>query len=73
MSLDEDEPMETLVVECLRCGSHRKLAPNPLRQANPDCLRCGYVGWAPVNASLSEDERRVMRGRPPERRRLRLA
>ena len=72
MSLNEDEPMETLVVECLRCGSHRKLAPNPLRQANPDCLRCGYVGWAPVNA-LSEDERRVMRGRPPERRRLRLA
>jgi Zn ribbon nucleic-acid-binding protein len=72
VSLDEDEPMETLVVECLRCGSHRKLAPNPLRQANPDCLQCGYVGWAPVNA-LSEDERRVMRGRPPERRRLRLA
>jgi Zn ribbon nucleic-acid-binding protein len=69
---DEDETMEPLVVECLRCGSHRKLAPNPLRQANPDCLRCGYVGWAPVNA-LSEDERRAMRGRPLERRRLRLA
>ena len=65
-------PMESLVVECLRCGSHRKLAPNPLRQANPDCPRCGYVGWAPVNA-LSDDERRVMRGRPLERRRLRIA
>ena len=64
--------MESLVVECLRCGSHRKLGPNPLRQANPDCTRCGYVGWAPVNA-LSEDERRVMRGRPLERRRLRIA
>ena len=64
--------MESLVVECLRCGSHRTLSSNPLRQANPDCQRCGYVGWAPVNA-LSEDERRVMRGRPLERRRIRIA
>jgi transposase len=64
--------MESLVVECLRCGSHRKLSPNPLRQANPDCSRCGYVGWAPVNA-LTVDERRAMRARPLERRRLRLA
>jgi Zn ribbon nucleic-acid-binding protein len=64
--------MESLVVECLRCGSHRKLALKPLRQANPDCVRCGYVGWAPVD-SLSEAERRAMRARPLERRRLRLA
>jgi hypothetical protein len=64
--------MEPLVVECLRCGSHRELASDPLRQANPDCPRCGYVGWAPLNA-LSEAERRMMRGRPFERRRLRLA
>jgi len=64
--------MEPLVVECLRCGSHRKLASDPLRQANPDCPRCRYVGWAPVNA-ITEAERRVMRGRPLERRRLRLA
>jgi ribosomal protein S27AE len=48
------------------------LLSNPLRQANPDCPRCGYVGWAPVNA-LSEHERRVMRGRPLERRRIRIA
>jgi Zn ribbon nucleic-acid-binding protein len=46
--------MEPLVVECLRCGSHRKLSPNPLREANVDCPRCGYVGWAPVEA-LSDD------------------
>jgi hypothetical protein len=64
--------MESLVVECLRCGSHRKLSSNPLRQANPDCPRCGYVGWAPIDA-LSEDERRALRGRPLERRRIRIA
>jgi hypothetical protein len=64
--------MESLVVECLRCGSHRKLGRNPLRQANPDCPRCGYVGWAPVEA-LSDAERRAMQARPLERRRLRVA
>jgi hypothetical protein len=64
--------MESLVVECLCCGSHRKLSSSPLRLANPDCPRCGYVGWAPVDA-LSEHERRVMRARPLERRRLRVA
>jgi DNA-directed RNA polymerase subunit RPC12/RpoP len=64
--------MESLVVECLRCGSHRELIPNPLRQANVDCPRCGYVGWAPVEA-LTEQERRALQARPLERRRLRLA
>ena len=64
--------MESLVVECLRCGSHRRLSSSPLRQANPDCPRCGYVGWAPVDA-LTEHERRAMRARPLERRRLRVA
>jgi hypothetical protein len=43
-----------------------------LRQANPECPKCGYVGWAPVGA-LSERERRIMRDRPLERRRLRIA
>ena len=67
--------MESLVVECLRCGSSREAEtqPSPLRQvASPECPRCGYVGWAPVNA-LSERERRALRERPLERRRLRLA
>jgi len=43
-----------------------------LRQANPECPRCGYVGWAPAGA-LSERERSILRDRPLERRRLRLA
>jgi hypothetical protein len=84
--------MESLVVECLRCGSSREAKPPPLRQqgtdlavpfgvragfargpvSNPECPRCGYVGWAPVNA-LSERDRRALRERPLERRRLRLA
>ena len=64
--------MESLVVECLRCGSHRQAEPSPLRKVNPECHRCGYVGWAPV-ADLTERERRALRARPLERRRLRLA
>jgi len=64
--------MESLVVECLRCGNTRQAESSPLRQANPECPRCGYLGWAPVDA-LSERERRALRARPLERRRLRLA
>jgi Zn ribbon nucleic-acid-binding protein len=65
--------MESLVVECLRCGTSRQLDPAPLRQANPpECPKCGYVGWAPVD-DLSEQERRALRARPLERRRLRIA
>ena len=66
------EGMESLVVECLRCGSHRQADASPLRQANPECPRCGYVGWAPVG-DLNERDRRALRRRPLERRRLRLA
>jgi Zn ribbon nucleic-acid-binding protein len=64
--------MESLIVECLRCGSHRQAQPSPLRQVHPECPRCGYVGWAPVDA-LTERERQALRARPLERRRLRLA
>jgi Zn ribbon nucleic-acid-binding protein len=55
------------VVECLRCGSQR------LTQAEAhdhgDCMRCGYVGWAPA-AELSEHTRRALRDRPLELRRI---
>ena len=64
--------MESLVLECLRCGSHRQADPSPLRKADSECRRCGYVGWAAVD-DLSEHERRALRRRPLERRRLRLA
>ena len=52
--------MESLVVECLRCGSHRQSEPTPLRKTNPECPRCGYVGWAET-ASLTEALRRALR------------
>jgi hypothetical protein len=64
--------MESLVVECLRCGSHRQVEHAPLRMVNPECARCGYVGWASVE-DLTERDRRALRARPLERRRLRLA
>jgi hypothetical protein len=36
----------------------------------PECPRCGYLGWAPA-ASLDERTRRLLRERPPYARRLR--
>ena len=64
--------MEPLVVECLRCGSHRQAERAPLRKVDPECPRCGYVGWAAVE-DLTERDRLALRGRPLERRRLRIA
>lgn len=64
--------MESLIVECLRCGSHREAGQLSLRKTNAECPRCGYVGWARVG-DLSERERSALRKRPLERRRLRLA
>jgi len=66
------EPMESLAVECLRCGTTRQASTSPLRNDASECPRCGYVGWAPMDA-LSESDRRALRERPLERRRLRLA
>jgi hypothetical protein len=52
------------VVECLNCGCLREV---PGRA----CPRCEYVGWARVR-DLDEPQRRLLRERPPERRRIRL-
>ena len=61
----ETPGMETLI-ECLRCGERR----TDLRE-QPECPRCGYLGWARETA-LDERTRRLLRERPPETRRLRL-
>jgi hypothetical protein len=62
--------METLTVECLRCGETRRIcARNGERVDAGQCERCDYVGWA-LDADLTEKIRRVLRERPPERRRL---
>jgi hypothetical protein len=57
--------VDVRILECLRCGDTREVAGRD----TGECPRCEYVGWAPV-ADLSEKLRRVLRDRPPERRRL---
>ena len=52
-------------VECLRCGKQRDYRDD-------ECPRCGYVGWARPH-ELDERDRRRLRDRPPESRRLRSA
>jgi ribosomal protein L37E len=59
--------METLTVECLRCGDKRDVE----HHREGECPRCGYVGWAPT-AELNEYVRRALRDRPPEIRSLRV-
>jgi hypothetical protein len=55
------------LVECLCCGTTRET-----KRGGAECPRCRYVGWAPVEA-LTERDRRALRDRPLERRRLRIA
>jgi transposase len=57
--------VEGQTVECLRCGETREISGRD----TGECPRCEYVGWALV-ADLTEKLRRVLRERPPERRRL---
>jgi Zn ribbon nucleic-acid-binding protein len=59
-------------VECLRCGEVRPVERTAWQHDEPgECLRCGYVGWA-LPGELRESERRLLRMRPPELRRLQL-
>jgi hypothetical protein len=61
--------MESLVVECLRCGCTRFVRQTVFRRFEaPECPRCGYLGWAP-SLQLSEAERGNLRRFPVERRR----
>jgi hypothetical protein len=62
--------METLSVECLRCGDVRQVPARAGEHVHAgECQRCEYVGWALV-ADLTERLRQLLRERPPERRRL---
>jgi ribosomal protein S27AE len=58
-------------VECLSCGARRIVAGGRHGDAG-ECHRCGYVGWA-SSEELTADARRLLRERPLERRRLRIA
>ncbi|HWH54415.1 MAG TPA: hypothetical protein VNT04_02450 [Gaiellaceae bacterium] len=65
--------MEKLAVECLRCGDTRQVLARASEHLDAgECDRCEYVGWA-LAADLTEKLRRVLRERPPERRRLHAA
>jgi hypothetical protein len=60
--------VETLAVECLRCGEQHQLESRPKRSIQDgECPRCGYVGWA-YAAELTEPTRRALRDHPVERR-----
>ena len=61
----EESCVETRLIECLGCGQRR----TDFNQ-EPDCPRCGYLGWARVS-DLDERTRRILRERPPHQRRLR--
>jgi hypothetical protein len=50
-------------VECLACGLQRLITEDP-----GECARCGYLGWAPLEA-VSEELRRSLRDVPVEARR----
>ena len=63
--------METLNVECLRCGERHQLFRTMRHVQQSECPRCGYLGWAGVT-DLTEPSRRALRDRPVELRRLRI-
>ena len=64
--------MAWLRVECLRCGETRELRLAARHLDTGECPRCTYVGWA-ASEDVTEDTRKVLRDRPLERRRLRMA
>jgi len=62
--------MGSLRIECLRCGETRA-RNREHRVDDHECPRCSYVGWA-SSTELSETQRRTLRERPLESRRVRL-
>jgi ssDNA-binding Zn-finger/Zn-ribbon topoisomerase 1 len=62
--------MESLVVECLHCGTSRVARRDRFKHLEaPECPECGYLGWAPV-LELPESERRTTRLRRRGERRF---
>jgi len=57
-------------VECLACGYRRAIRLDDRSAGRDECPRCRYVGWA-ESSKLTEPMRRLLRERPPARRRLR--
>jgi hypothetical protein len=62
--------MESLVVECLQCGTSRVARRDRFEHLeDPECAKCGYLGWAPV-LELAEAKHRAPRERAADERRL---
>ena len=62
--------MESLVIECLHCGTSRVARRDRFKHLEaPECPECGYLGWAPL-LRLKESERRAPRLRRRGDRRL---
>ena len=63
--------VDTLIVECLRCGTPRRARYTVWHHVeSAECPKCGYVGWANSH-ELTEPQRRALRERPLSTRRLR--
>lgn len=55
--------MESLVVECLRCGTSRIARRDVFKHLEtPECQHCGYLGWQPLLEVAANDKHRP-RGR----------
>ena len=51
--------MESLVVECLRCGTARVARRDVFKHLEtPECQHCGYLGWQPLLEVTEGDRRR---------------
>ena len=63
--------MDTLVVECLQCGTTRMTRRDQFKHhfESPECPECGYLGWMPV-LQLAKPER--AKRRRPQRAARRL-
>ena len=56
--------MESLVVECLRCGTARVSRLDVFKHLEtPECQHCGYLGWAPILEVAGDDGKRRPRVR----------
>jgi hypothetical protein len=55
--------VDSLVVECLQCGTSRVARRDRFKHfESPECPECGYLGWTPV-LEVTETERRAARER----------
>ena len=51
--------MDSLVVECLRCGTSRVARRDVFKHLEtPECQHCCYLGWAPLLEVAGDPKRR---------------